>query len=69
MTLRNTATDASKHLERGTIYRATTRSGVAVGEYLGLEAPHGDLSILLRHAAGTHSIELGAVLSIEPLAA
>ena len=57
------------HLQRGYTYQATTRGGVAVGEYLGMEAPHGDLAILLRHAAGTYSIELTDVTAIEPLAA
>lgn len=46
------------HLERGAHYRATTRHGEAVGEYLGLEAPHGDRAILLRHGDGTASIAL-----------
>ena len=56
-------------LRRGTTYRATTAGGTATGEYLGMEAPHGDLAILLRHSSGTHSIELTDVTAIEALAA
>jgi len=56
-------------LERGLTYKATTRTGTATGEYLGLEAPHGDLAIMLRHAAGTDSIELTDVVTIHRAAA
>ena len=62
------ATDET-NLRRGSLYRATTPGGTTIGEYLGMEAPHGDLAILLRHGAGTHSIELTNVMSIEPIAA
>ena len=44
------------HLKRGTTYLAATRTGFAVGEYVGIEAPHGDRAILLRHDDGTESI-------------
>jgi hypothetical protein len=57
------------HLRRGDTYRATTRNGIACGEYLGMEAPHGDRAILLRHVAGTASIALRDVTSILPTAA
>jgi len=60
---------ATTPLRRGATYRATTADGSATGEYLGMEAPHGDLAILLRHAEGTHSIELTDVTTIEALAA
>jgi hypothetical protein len=59
----------NESLTRGNTYRATTRTGVATGEYLGMEAPHGDLAILLRHADGIHSIEVEDVTSIHLLAA
>ena len=57
------------HLVRGTSYRACTTSGEATGEYLGMEAPHGDLAIMLRDTDSVHSIELDRVTSIERLAA
>ncbi len=57
------------HLRRGVTYRATTRDGIAVGEYLGMEAPYGDWAILLRRGTGTRSIALGDVTSIQPVAA
>lgn len=56
-------------MKRGRTYRATTKTGTACGEYLGMEAPHGDLAILLRGADGVHSIELDHVTGIERLAA
>jgi hypothetical protein len=56
------------HLRRGATYRATTRLRTAIGEYLGLEAPHGDRAILLRHGAGTDSIALKDVTSLVRLA-
>jgi len=56
-------------LRRGITYRATTRQGTAAGEYLGMEAPHGDRAILLRHGARTESIPLSDVTSIQPVAA
>lgn len=52
------------HLRRGTTYRARTNAGVVAGEYLGIEAPHGDHAILLRHADRTESIPLGAITAI-----
>lgn len=63
------AADTQTRLQRGTTYRAITWSGEATGEYLGMEAPHGDLAILLRGDEGTHSLELDRVTSIERLAA
>jgi hypothetical protein len=56
-------------LRPGVTYRATTRNGIAVGEYLGMETPHGDRAILLRHAGGTESIPLEAVTAIHRAAA
>lgn len=53
------------HLRRGVTYRATTRHGIAFGEYLGMEAPHGDRAIILRHGAGVASIALHDVTSID----
>jgi hypothetical protein len=50
-------------------YRATTKAGTTVGEYLGMEADYGYRSILLRHEAGTESIARSAVMSIQPAAA
>ncbi len=63
------ATPNLNHLRRGEIYRAMTRGRTVVGEYLGIEAPHGDRSILIRHGAGTDSIALCDVTSILPIAA
>jgi hypothetical protein len=52
------------HLRRGASYRVTTHEGTTVGEYLGMETPHGDRAILIRHRAGTESILLFSVISI-----
>ena len=57
------------HLRRGVTYRATTNSGSTVGVYLGMEAPHGDRAVLLRHECGTASISLDAIHSINAIAA
>ena len=57
------------HLRRGHTYRATTTSGTATGEYLGMEAMYGSRSVLLRHAAGTDSIDRRELMSIVPIAA
>jgi len=46
------------HLRLGSTYRATTTAGTTAGEYLGMETPYGDRSILLRSGAGTASIPL-----------
>jgi hypothetical protein len=54
-------------LKRGASYLATTPIGAISGEYLGIEAPHGDWSILLRHTGGTHSIGLDALTAIEEI--
>ncbi len=56
-------------LRRGMSYRATTRIGSTVGQYLGMETPHGDRSILLHGTAGTASISLSDITSICPAAA
>lgn len=56
-------------MKRGASYRATTRTGQACGEYLGMEAPHGDLTIMLRNDRGVHSIALDAVTHVERIAA
>lgn len=63
------ATANLNHLRRGMAYRATTRHGTTLGEYLGMETPHGQRAILLRNEAGTESITLTEVISIEPAAA
>ena len=57
------------HLRRGAIYRAVTANGIAVGEYLGMEALYGDRAILLRNATGTESIYRHEVVAIESIAA
>ena len=57
------------HLRRGLVYRATTNSGTAIGEFLGMEAMYGSRSVLLRHAAGTDSIDRRDLTSIVPVAA
>jgi hypothetical protein len=57
------------HLRLGTTYRATTRQHTTAGEYLGMETPYGDRSILLRHRTGTASIALSDITSIHPTAA
>ncbi len=57
------------HLQLGSTYRATTPAGAATGEYLGMETPHGDPSILLRHTTGTASIAIDDVTSILLVAA
>jgi hypothetical protein len=56
------------HLRRDHTYRATTHLGTTVGEYLGMESPHGDRSLLLRDCSGTASIPLRDVTSIRPAA-
>lgn len=56
-------------LEPGATYRATTCSGTTVGEYLGLETPHGDRTILLRGVSGTAAIPVSELISIRPQAA
>lgn len=61
---RQHATTNFNHLERGTFYRATTREGAAIGEYLGMETCYGERAILLRHPSGTASIGLGDITSI-----
>ena len=63
------ATPNINHLRRGEIYRAITRCRTVVGEYLGMETPHGDRAILLRHGDGTDSIALCSVISILSIAA
>lgn len=57
------------HLRRGATYRATTQSGTATGEFLGMEALYGSRAVLLRHAAGTDSILRRDIMSIEAVAA
>ena len=53
------------HLRRGLTYRATTAAGYAVGEYLGMEALHGDRAVLLRNADGYESIYQHDIVMIE----
>ena len=53
------------HLQRGATYRATTRHGATIGEYLGMETPHGQRAILLRHGAGTASISIHDIHDIQ----
>lgn len=57
------------HLRRGATYRAITRNSIIVGEYLGIEVPHGDRSILIRRDETTESIALDEVTSIRRIAA
>ena len=57
------------HLQLGSTYRATTRHHTTAGEYLGMETPYGDRSILLRHQTGTESIAHTDNTSIHPTAA
>ena len=61
---RTDATWIFNHLRYGQTYRASTRHGIAIGEYLGMETPHGDWALLLRHSNGTESIPLPDVTSI-----
>ncbi len=68
-TSRNSAPWNLNSLRRGTNYRATTSGGSAAGQYLGMETPHGDRSILLRNSKGTASIALSDITSIYPTAA
>jgi hypothetical protein len=56
-------------LRRGATYRATTHIGSTAGQFLGLETPHGDRSILLRNRSGTASISLSDITAICPTAA
>ncbi len=54
----------------GSTYRATTTAGLAIiGEYLGMEVPYGDWSILLRGPLGTESITVDLIESITAEAA
>ena len=57
------------HLRRGITYCATTNGGTTVGEYLGMESPHGDRAVLLRDESGTASISLDRIRSIRAVAA
>ena len=59
----------ANNLKLGNTYRATTSAGSATGEYLGMETPYGEWSILLRHRAGTESIAVNDVLMVEHQAA
>lgn len=52
------------HLQRGTTYLATTSTGTIHGEYLGIETPHGDWSILLRGRFGVESISVDTLTSV-----
>lgn len=67
-----TQTDAStnlNYLRRGTTYRVTTRHSAVIGEFMGMETPHGDRAVLLRHTTGTDSIALSDLTSILAIAA
>ncbi len=69
MTTRTTSRPANvHHLRRGARYHVTTRHAAASGEYIGMESPFGDRSILLRGADGTASIELEELVSIHRVA-
>jgi hypothetical protein len=68
-TSRSSASWNLNNLRRGASYRATTSSGSAAGQYLGMETPHGDRSILLRNSRGTTSIALSDITSLYPTAA
>ena len=56
------------HLTRGVIYSARTNAGITIGEYLGIEAPHGDWAILLRDGHGARSIQVDELTSIRQAA-
>ncbi len=66
-TSRDNITPTLNHLRRGATYRVTTQRRSTAGEYLGMESPHGDRAILLRHSKGTDSIPLLHVTSVEGL--
>ena len=59
----STSTDLNR-LRRSSYYNAVTDRGIVAGQYLGMEAPHGDKAILLRHASGTCSVPLASLLAI-----
>jgi hypothetical protein len=63
-TARHDTSPSFNHLRRSATYRITTTRGTSSGEYLGMETPHGDRAILLRHMTGTESIPLREVTSI-----
>lgn len=63
-TLRKGAKVNLNHLRRGTTYRATTASGAATGEYIGMEALFGDRAVLLRSADGYESIYQHDIVAI-----
>ncbi len=65
-TSRSSALWNLNNLRLGSIYRATTRNRTTAGEYLGMETPYGDRSILLRHRTGTESIALTDITSLQP---
>ena len=68
-TSRTSASWNLNNLRLGSIYRATTRNRTTAGEYLGMETPYGDRSILLRHRTGTESIALTDITSLQPTTA
>ncbi len=68
ITSRHEARTDLNHLRLGSTYLATTRRGNSIGVYLGMETPHGDRAILLRHAAGTDSIDIDDITSIRAAA-
>lgn len=55
-------------LRRGEVFHAATHAGITIGEYLGMEAGHGERAILLRNETGTASIAVDAITSIRPAA-
>lgn len=68
-TTRETTSRDFNNLKRGGTYAATTIDGTTVGEYLGIEVPHGHWAILLKHSAGIESIPMSCVTSIQRTAA
>lgn len=56
---------ALNHLRHGRTYRATTARSAMMGEYLGMETPHGDWAILLRSGGVTASIPLDQLVTVE----
>lgn len=56
------------HLRWGREYRAITRDGSTIGEFIGMESTFGDHAILLRGPHGTASVELADVTSIRRIA-
>ena len=64
-TSRKSASSNVHHLRRGAEYRATTHNLIAIGEYLGMETPHGDRAILIRNSSG-HRVHRSRGVDLDP---